>query len=331
MPTRSDNRISVDYKPVICAHRGASGYLPEHTLAAKAMAYAMQPDYIEQDVVMTKDDVPVILHDHTLETTTDVARKFPDRHRQDGSYYAIDFTLAEIKNLIVTERFDPMTGAAVFPRRFPLDREIDFRIPTLEEEFRLIRGLNRSTGKNVGVYVEIKEPSFHEEEGKRIVETVIDCLTAYDYNRPDAKAILQIFDYEAVKNARANGWVGELAILVDGDGQALKKDKDRHRWLMTRDGIADIAQYATIYAPWFSHLAVPNTDGRGYVLSELADTVREHGMKVHSWTHRIDAPPKGFKDSDEMLDIAFRTLKLDGLFSDFPDNAISYLRKNDLR
>src|SRR5690606_18036274 len=88
---------SVTAKPLVIAHRGASGYLPEHTLEAKALAYAMKPDYIEQDVVMTKDDHLVVLHDHYLDRVTDVADKFPDRARADKRYYAIDFTLAEIK------------------------------------------------------------------------------------------------------------------------------------------------------------------------------------------------------------------------------------------
>ncbi len=91
--------------PLVIAHRGASGYLPEHTLPAKALAYAMKPDYIEQDVVMTKDDQLVVLHDHYLDRVTDVAERFPDRAREDGRYYAIDFTLAEIKSLRVTEGF----------------------------------------------------------------------------------------------------------------------------------------------------------------------------------------------------------------------------------
>lgn len=90
-------------KPLVIAHRGASGYLPEHTLEAKALAYAMKPDYIEQDVVMTKDDQLVVLHDHYLDRVTDVAERFPHRAREDGRYYAIDFTLAEIKSLRVTE------------------------------------------------------------------------------------------------------------------------------------------------------------------------------------------------------------------------------------
>jgi cytochrome c biogenesis factor len=82
---------------IVIAHRGASGYLPEHTLPAKAMAYAQGADYLEQDLVMTKDDQLVVLHDHYLDRVTDVAERFPQRARKDGRFYAIDFTLAEIR------------------------------------------------------------------------------------------------------------------------------------------------------------------------------------------------------------------------------------------
>lgn len=323
--------LAADYKPEVAGHRGACGFLPEHTLEGKAMAYALGPDYIEQDVVMSKDNVLVILHDHTLETTTDVAKKFPGRNRADGSYYAIDFTLAELKSLKVTERFDPKTGKAVFSGRFPVDTVIDFRIPTLEEEFQLVQGLNKSTGKNIGVYVEVKEPTFHDTEGKDAMQATIDMMTKYGYNKPDANAILQIFDYEAVKGARGKGWTGPLCMLVDMEGQMLKDDKARHAWLLTPEGIEDISKYATIYAPWFSHMAEPKDDGSGYTINAVADTARKHGMKVHSWTHRTDAPLKGFKDSTAVLDCAFKELKLDGLFSDFPGDVVEYLKKNNLR
>ena len=319
------------FHPDIAAHRGASGYLPEHTLEAKAMAYAQNPDYIEQDVVLTKDNIPVILHDHTLETTTDVAKKFPGRNRKDGSFYAIDFTLDEIKLLVVTERFNPKTGEAVFKGRFPVNSGIAFRIPTLEEEFKLIQGLNKATGKNVGVYVELKEPAFHEKEGKNLTKTAVDILTKYGYNKPGSKAILQIFDYEAVVDARKLGWKGDLAMLVIDEGQALKDDKARHAWLLTPEGIAEVSKYANIYAPWFPHLAEPKKDGKGYTLSNRAEIARKHGMKVHSWTHRTDSLPQGFKSSDEMLDVAFKQLKLDGLFSDFPEVVDVYLKKNNMR
>ena len=96
---------TLSVEKIVIAHRGASGYLPEHTLAAKSMAYAMGANYIEQDVVMTRDDVLIVMHDITLDRTTDVAEKFPDRSRGDGRFYAIDFTLKEIRSLSATEGF----------------------------------------------------------------------------------------------------------------------------------------------------------------------------------------------------------------------------------
>ena len=120
---------------IVIAHRGASGYLPEHTLPAKAMAYAQGADYLEQDLVMTKDDHLVVLHDHYLDRVTDVADRFPDRARKDGRYYAIDFTLDEIKSLKFTEGFDIENGKKVqtYPGRFPMGKS-DFRVHTFEEE-----------------------------------------------------------------------------------------------------------------------------------------------------------------------------------------------------
>lgn len=110
--------------PIVIAHRGASGYLPEHSLPAKAMAYAQGADYLEQDLVMTKDDRLVVLHDHYLDRVTDVATRFPQRARADGRYYAIDFTLAEIKSLKFSEGFEIENGKKVqtFPGRFPMGK-----------------------------------------------------------------------------------------------------------------------------------------------------------------------------------------------------------------
>ncbi|MEY3852675.1 MAG: hypothetical protein RI910_1655, partial [Verrucomicrobiota bacterium] len=99
--------LAAETRPLIIAHRGASGYLPEHTLAAKALAYGQGADFLEQDVVLSKDGVPVVFHDTHIDTTTDVARKFPGRQRTDGRFYALDFTIAELKQLNVAERFNP--------------------------------------------------------------------------------------------------------------------------------------------------------------------------------------------------------------------------------
>ena len=134
--------VSAAAPKLVIAHRGASAYLPEHTPAAKAVAFAMGADYVEQDVVLTRDGVPVVLHDIHIDTVTDVARRFPERRRADGRYYAIDFTLAELRRLAASERFDPRTGNAVFAGRFPVGKS-SFQVPTLEEELQLVQGLER--------------------------------------------------------------------------------------------------------------------------------------------------------------------------------------------
>ncbi len=322
---------TMGYRPDVAAHRGSCGFLPEHTLEGMAFAYAAGADYIEQDVVMTRDGVLVVLHDHTLETTTDVARRFPGRQRPDGSYYAIDFTLEEIRSLRVTERFKPSTGLAVFPDRFPVDSGIDFRVPTLHEALELIQGLNKSTGQYRMPYVEVKEPAFFEREGKPIMQATIDMLTEHGWNSPESGAILQCFDFEATRGARAKGWKGELCMLVTLDGQRLTDDRARQEWMLSPEGIREISRFATIYAPWFSLMAEPREEGQGYRINDLCEEARRHGMKVHSWTHRRDAPLKGFASSRQVLDAAFKELRLDGLFSDFPGEVVEYLRQEGLR
>src|SRR5690606_14785247 len=117
-------------RPFVIAHRGASGYLPEHTREAKMLAYGQGADYLEQDVVATRDGELVVLHDVYLDVVTDVAARFGERRRTDGRFYAVDFTLDELKTLRVVERRQPGTNDRVFPRRFA-DDEVEFRIVTL--------------------------------------------------------------------------------------------------------------------------------------------------------------------------------------------------------
>ncbi len=179
-------------RPLIIAHRGASGHLPEHTLAAKALAYGQGADYLEQDVVLSKDGVPVVFHDKHIDTTTDVAKKFPGRQRADGRFYALDFTLAELKQLNVSERFNPKTGKAAFPRRFPVGVG-SFPVVTLEEEIRFIQQLNRSTGRDVGIYPELKAPGWHRQEGRDLAGAVLPILRKYGYDAKDSACFVQCF------------------------------------------------------------------------------------------------------------------------------------------
>ena len=138
-----NNSIPRRKKPIVIAHRGAAGYLPEHTLVAKDYAYATGADYLEQDVILTRDDVPVVFHDLILDEVTDVASRFAGRSRSDGHWYVIDFDFEELQALRIHERTNPSTGALVYPGRFP--EHLNLRIHSLDEELALIRGLNQST------------------------------------------------------------------------------------------------------------------------------------------------------------------------------------------
>jgi glycerophosphoryl diester phosphodiesterase len=163
------------------------------------------------------------------------------------------------------------------------------------------------------------------------MEAVIETLGRYGYNKEGANVILQIFDYDAVKKSRALGWKADLAMLVDTDGQMLVDDKAVHKWLLTEEGVREVSKHASIYAPWFSHLAEPTADGKSYTLAPCIQWTRDAGMKLHTWTYRADSLPKGFSNEDEVFEAAFREIKVDGMFSDFPDHVVRYLEKNGFR
>jgi len=180
-------------RPVVIAHRGASGYLPEHTLEAKALAYGLGADYLEQDLVASQDDELVVLHDIHLDRVTDAAERFPRRARADGRWYARDFTLAELRTLRVTERLDEQRRAANYPGRFPAGSG-SFRVNTLAEEIALVRGLNASTGRRVGLYPELKRPAWHRQEGVDLAALLLSSLTDAGVT-PDSEPVwIQCFD-----------------------------------------------------------------------------------------------------------------------------------------
>ena len=181
---------------LVIAHRGASGYLPEHTLESKALAFGQKADYLEQDLAMTKDNKLIVIHDHFLDGLTDVAKKFPNRARKDGRFYVADFTLKEIKTLEMTENFKVEKGkqVQVYPNRFPMWKS-HFTIHTFEEELEFIQGLEKSTGKKIGIYPEIKAPWLHHQEGKDIALETLKVLKKYGYDSKDDLVYLQTFDF----------------------------------------------------------------------------------------------------------------------------------------
>lgn len=306
---------------LIIAHRGASGYLPEHTLAAKAMAHAQGADFLEQDLVITRDDVPIVLHDIHLDTVTDVAARFPGRSRSDGRWYALDFTLADIRTLTVSERFDPRTKQAVFPNRFPPFTG-RFEIPTLVEELKFIRGLNRSTGRVAGIYPEIKQPAFHHTAGKDITAIVLRVLNDFGYTEAAHPCFLQCFDATELRRVR-NDFHSRLRLI-----QLL----EREDWLSpaTPDEaqlreLREIASYAQGIGPPVA-AALGLTDEPAASNPRLVRNAHAAGLQVHPWTYRADALPAGVTSFEE-LHLLSHQAGVDGLFTDFPDRSRAIMAK----
>ncbi|ASU23708.1 glycerophosphodiester phosphodiesterase [Vibrio qinghaiensis] len=333
----------VQAEPLVIAHRGASGYLPEHTLEAKALAYGMKPDFIEQDVVMTKDDQLVVLHDHYLDRVTDVAERFPDRARGDGRYYAIDFTLAEIKSLRVTEGFnidEKGNKTAGFPNRFPLWKS-DFTVPTLAEEIELIQGLNKTLGYDIGIYPEIKAPWFHRHEGKDISKAVLKMLKEYGYDSQESNVYLQCFDPIELKRINDEllpamnmdlklvqliAYTDWNETMVYDGGQAQPYSYD---WMFEANGMQQVATYADGIGPWKPMLVDDASTKENIIIKPLMKAAKASGLIVHPYTFRAEpdriAP---YADSFEgMLDVFYNTVKVDGLFTDFPDKAVTFLHQ----
>jgi len=294
---------------VIIAHRGASGYLPEHTLEGVAMAHAFGADFIEQDVVLSKDNVPVVLHDIELEPVTDVALKFPDRKRADGKFYAIDFTLAELKSLNVHERMDLKTGKQAFPARFPINQGT-FRIPTLEEELQLIQGLNKSRNKSIGIYPEIKSPAFHRREGRDISKIVVEILARYGYRTTSDNCIMQCFEWPELLEIRKLGYKGQLVFLIGSkvvldDGKTAK---------LTPDTFRKIATIATGIGPALS-LVIDKSNRP----TDFVNKAHAAGLIVHPYTIRTDTAT----DSN-WFKLVLDDAQADGVFTDQPDAGIRW-------
>ena len=176
----------------VVAHRGASGYLPEHTLEAYTLAHSQGADYIEPDVILTRDNVLVCLHDLELETTTDVAKVFPDRKRPDGHWYTIDFTLAELKQLRVFGRVDDS------------ERETmqGYQIATLDELILLVQRLNKAVSRKTALLIETKDPEWHVKQSKPLEPVLLQTLARHKVDTPAGGYIIQSFDDAHLKRLR---------------------------------------------------------------------------------------------------------------------------------
>lgn len=284
--------------PLIIAHRGASGYLPEHTLEAYGLAIALGADVVEPDVVATGDGALICRHEPMLGATTDVAdrpefaarrttRRIDDVAVTD--WFASDFTLGEIKRLRARQ---PMADR---------DHSHDGRyaIPTLDEAIDLVQRESRGLGRTVAIYPETKHPAYHRTLGLALEERLLAALARVGWTGRDAPAIVQSFDADSLRAIRARCSL-RLARLV---GVGVSPDAPA------------IAAYADGLACWKGDLLPP---------SETIARAHAAGLFVHAWTFRDERRWLAAEDGGDPLQEYRRyyALGIDGVFSDHPDTAI---------
>jgi len=303
-------RLQAPQPPIVIAHRGASGHRPEHTLASYELAIELGADFIEPDLVITRDGVLIARHENEISETTDVSARpeFADRRRTrriDGAevtgWFAEDFTLAEIKTLRARERL---------PFR---DHSWDgrFEIPTFEEV------LDLAVRRGVGVYPETKHPSYFRRIGLPLEEPLLAALEARGWTDPDAPVFIQSFETANLRELRKQTGV-RLIQLLEAEGHGLA----------TPEELAWIATYADGIGPDKRLIVPKGHDGRLLPPTSLVEDAHRAGLLVHPWTFRSDpqflAPEYGGRPEREYEQ--FYELGVDGVFSDFPEVAVRVRR-----
>jgi len=298
----------------IIAHRGASGYLPEHTAISKALAYGLGADFIEQDVVATKDHQLVVLHDIYLDDVSDVATRFPDRRRNDGRFYVIDFDWAELEQVSLSERRNAGSEALRFPGRFPYALP-GLKISRFEDEIRLISGLNASTGRHVGIYPEIKDPAWHSRAGIDLTALVHGALETHR-ETISGPVFIQSFDANALQRLQEEFATG-LPLV-----QLLER-RDAERLAGSAARLSRIADYASGIGLPFGTLIESDLVAGKAAATRLARRLSDTELFVHPYTMRRDVAPEGEVGYFESLAFLIHELEVDALFCDHPDDALA--------
>lgn len=348
-------------KPIIIAHRGASGYLPEHTLEAYKRAIELGADYIEPDLVMTKDGILVARHEPVMGGTTDVSTRaeFMNRRRSgvidgvryDNEYFVEDFTLAELKTL-----------RAIQTRGRDKSNDGLFEVPTLDEVIALAKSESLRTGRNIGIYPELKHSTYMKDVSKslglgatyfedKLVQTLHD---AYGNSR-SAPVFIQSFEVGNLQYLNTRTDI-RLVQLVDADdvrpdGSMSLVDPYRQPFdvassggkltfadLVSEVGLNFVKTYADGIGPWKPYLVTTVADGRdrngdGVITindrkvlgsTGVIENAHEAGLFVHTWTFRNDASGYGFTDPRAEMSFYLK-LGVDGVFTDFPDTGVAAL------
>lgn len=349
--------------PLVVAHRGASGQLPEETLEAYARAIELGADVIEMDLLSTQDGVLVTRHDPNLALSTDVAQhpEFAARKKTiqvDGEtqtgWFVHEFTLAELRTL----------GATSTDAERPQQYNGRFKVPTFQEVVDLAKSKSRDTGRAIGIYPETKNPTWFRNLGLPLEEKLIAILEAAGWNSKSAPVFVQSFEPGSLKRMKAAGLKTKLIQLIDGDGVDLRTgamtyavpvdrpyewtlagDKRNFDVMVTPAGLAEIATYADGIGPWKRYIIsikgtlgadgkpmdmnadgkVNDADASALPPTSLVADAHRAGLFVHPFTFRNESRrlAANYKGDPKAEYAAYYRAGVDGVFTDFADTAMA--------
>lgn len=311
--------------PLIIAHRGASGMLPEHTIEAYTLAIEQGAHFIEPDLVSTRDGVLIARHENELSDTTDVADKFPNRQstrtvdgRKVRGWFSEDFTLAEIRTLRARERLSFRDQS----------NNGKFAIPTFDEVLSLVQRESARRGRPIGVYPETKHPTYFRSKNLGLENPLVESLNRAGLTQASDWVFIQSFEVTNLKDLNTMTDVRLVQLLSFGDlppyDQGMAGTGLTYGDMITDEGLAEIATYADGIGPWKVLIVPQDRDGNPMPATDLVARAHRAGLVVHAYTFR-DEPQYLIKpyNGDPLAEYRrFFTLGTDGVFSDFPATAL---------
>ncbi|MFC4291580.1 glycerophosphodiester phosphodiesterase [Sphingorhabdus arenilitoris] len=321
-------------KPIIIAHRGLSGEWPEHTIGAYRAAIEAGADYVEPDLVLTKDGILVARHENEISGTTNVADhpEFADRKTTkiiDGEkfsgWFTEDFTLAELKTLRAKERLPQLRSTG---------RDGRYDIPTFEEILHMVARYNVDRAVPVGVYPETKHPSYFTSIGLPHEAPLLQLLTQYGYQGRNAAVFIQSFEVGNLKALRQKTDL-PLIQLIAADGGPADIANGSYADMISSEGLAEIATYADGIGPDKNLVIGRNLLGQLKSPTTLVSDAHKAGLKVHPWTfrrenyflpttHKKGVDPRKAGDLEGEIK-AYLAAGVDGIFTDNTPEAVKAL------
>lgn len=322
--------------PIIIGHRGASGERPEHTEAAYRLAIEQGADYLEPDIVVSKDGILMVRHENEIGGTTNVATKeeFASRYTTkiiDGKevtgWFTEDFTYNELKTLRAKERLRELR-----PGNRDYDNEFD--ILSFEELLKLIQRLEQRTGRVIGIYPELKHPSYFKSIGLPQQDTLLKQLNIFGYRDSSDAVFIQSFEVGVLEKLSETTDI-RLIQLIGPEGSPPDRPNLLFTDMMAPAGLSRIAKYADGVGVHKSYVIDRNVFGRLSAPTDLIKNAKARELLVHAWTFRAENYflPEGLKSSLELTELgdmkseikAYRDAGIDGFFTDHPELAVTAL------